>query len=343
MKNVFKNVSLYGLFILLAVAALTPSCKKNNDNNPVSAGLSPDSAAGGNLLTLTGSGLSDMRSIVFDNHNVPASFNPNFNTGSALIFRVPDTAYGGKQNIIFTNSAGKTLTVPFNVIALATISSASLYEFTTGTQLTLTGNNLDNVSKVVLSGTTAAATIVSKSRKTLVITMPAVPSATLYRTKLDVTNTSGTITTAQEFVSVDNAMQFYTDAFGAGISDWSWAASSQSTDFALMGTKSLKEGFSSGAWAALSFHADNAPIPASNYTFLTFWVKGGTASVQINIASENGGSTTTITVPPTVWTYFRLPVAGWINGVNVVRLNFQMQGPNGDSQTLYFDNVLFVK
>ncbi len=337
-----KILRISNLASLLAAVALLmlASCTKNGASAPTSNGISPDSAAGGAVLTVTGSGLANMRTIVFDKNNVPAAFNPTFNTDNAVLFRVPDTAYGGQQNIILTNADGKQLKIPFTVIALATVSSANIYEFSTGSQITLNGNNLDNVTTVLLHGSATTATIVNKSRKQLVITMP---STTLTRAKLDITNASGTITTQQEFISVDNALQFYTEGFGPGMQDWSWDNSSQSTDFAILGTHSLKEVYAAGNWAALSFHSDNA-IPASNYTYLTFWAKGGSADVQVNVQTENGGGTTTVTIPANVWTYFKLPIAGWINGVNVVRLDFQMQGPNGGvDQTIYYDDILFVK
>ena len=79
------------LYILAAVAVFT-SCTKKGSGTPTSNGIKPDSAASGVVLTLTGSGLANIRSVVFDKNNTPAALNPNFNTDNAVIFRVPDTA-----------------------------------------------------------------------------------------------------------------------------------------------------------------------------------------------------------------------------------------------------------
>jgi hypothetical protein len=340
MKKNFKTPSVNMMICLLAVVMALASCKKNNGApTPVSTGISPDSASGGSVLTLRGSGLSDMRSIVFDNHQVPSSFNPNFNTDGVLIFRVPDTAYGGPQHILFTNVGGKTLSIPFTVIALATVSQASLYEFSAGTQITLTGNNLDNVTNVVLHGTNDKAVIVSKTRKTLVITMPA---TSVTRARLDITNSSGTIVTNQEFVSVDNALQLFTENFGAGVYNWSWSSASISSDFSVLGTKSLKSVYSATGWQAVSLHC-SPTIDASQYTYYTFWIKGGTQDNQLDVKSENGGSTKTITVLANVWNYYKFPVSGFITGFPIERLDFQIHGPDNSNQTLYFDDILMVK
>jgi hypothetical protein len=347
MNSIINNQTRL-LFFGLFVSVMFFSCVKEVmppkvSDSPSANTLSPDSAAGGQVITLTGSGLADMRSIVFESHSVPASFNPNFNNDGAVIFTVPDTAYGGQQNITFTNSLGKSVTVSFKVIALPTITSASIYEFVNGTQITLTGNNLESVTKVLLAGSTDEATIVSATKSTLVISMP---SSSLNRAKLQITNASGTMVTSQEFVSVDNAYKFFTDDFGvnAGVAvdNWSWCGTAVSPDYAILGANSLKATYASGGWAGLSFHLAT-PISFSDYTFFTMWVKGGTGDVQMNITPDFS-LVKTITIPAGVWTYFKLPIAGWLNGVSGDRLTFQIQGPNGGvDENLYFDDILLVK
>src|SRR4051812_32450923 len=111
MKN-FKTSGIL-LSVLMAIVLVWTSCKKDDvtangeaSGSPQANKIKPDSAAAFDVLTLTGKGLGQITSIVFDNGNVPASFNPNFNTNEAVIFRVPDTANGGDQKIVFTNSKG---------------------------------------------------------------------------------------------------------------------------------------------------------------------------------------------------------------------------------------------
>jgi len=196
------------------------------------------------------------------------------------------------------------------------------------------------VTSVVLAGTSDAASIVSQTKKQLVISMPA---TSVYRAKLDITNSSGTSTTSQEFVSVDNNFAFFADDFGV-MQNWSWAsASGPSNAFAVTGTMSLFATYTKDNWQALSLHKDDPKIVASDYTYLTFWVKGGTADTQLDVNSENGGSTNTITVPANVWSYYKMPVLGFLNGVNIERLDFKMHGPDNSDQTIYFDNILLVK
>src|SRR3982074_755577 len=120
MKKIFFDKMQGLIFLFIAIVFIFPTCIKESDGspdvtagNPVSAGINPAEGAGGLVLTLKGSGLGDMRSIVFDKNNVPATFMSTLNTENAIVFRVPDTAFGGMQNIVFTNSKGNKLSVPF--------------------------------------------------------------------------------------------------------------------------------------------------------------------------------------------------------------------------------------
>jgi hypothetical protein len=348
MKNIpsIRILMLSTVLLVLTQWACTKDDKPMASDSPSANAIAPGSGPGGEVLTLTGSGLGDIRTIVFSNNSVPANLNPNFNTDAAVIFRVPDTAFGGPQKIILTNSLGKSVEVDFEVIALPTISSVSLNEFSEGTEITFTGNNLETVTSVIINGEGTPVTIVSFERKKLVIMMPA---SGLKKVKLDITNASGTITTNQEFYNVDQAFQFFTEDFGVTtggqVQSWSWCTLAISDEYAKLGSKSLKATYGAGAWQGMSLYSPQE-LTMSDYSFMTFWVKGGTADVQLNMSADNvvsgSGSTFTITIPADVWTYFRVPIAGWVNGVVCARMNFQMQGPDGSDQTVFFDNILLV-
>jgi len=357
----FNKTATSAFVVLIAGALLMVSCKKESGgtSNPTASQLDPGKGAGGDVLTLTGSDLAKVQSIVFDKGNVPASFNPNFNTAGAVIFRVPDTAIGGTQNIVFTNIDGKTLTVPFEVIALPKITSASNYDFVTGTQITLTGNNLENVSAVVLNGTTDAATIVSKSHKTLVIQMPATV-ATL--AKLKITNNYGTTVTSQEFASITNnfivfAEDFGAGAYAAGVQSWSFDCNAySSTDFAVLGAKSLRADYTKDGGGLSLFLGCNWATPNLTFSdffaakYLTFWARAVGSQMNITIVPDNpwsgndiwGAATATGSVsqvvPKDTWTYFKIP-AGSFSG-KYSRIDIKILGGTG---TIYYDDILFVQ
>jgi hypothetical protein len=360
---IMKKLFCYKYLFIVLVAALAlglQACKKDKDGrpdikagNPVAENLSPSTASGGTMLTLTGTGLGDMKKIVFDKDSVPVGFYPTLNTDNAIVFRVPDTVSGGAQNIVLTNSAGKTLLVPFTGLAFPSVSKVSNYDFVTGTELTLTGNNLETVSKVVLNGTTDEATVVSKSKKRLVIKMPA---TTVARAALNITNVTGTTLTTQEFVNLNQAYQIFTDDYGAGFGNASWGdAAFISTAEFKSGTKSLGKKYAKGNWHLIGIAASGPGIdqdPA--YKFLTVWVKGASRDYSLYITTDkttDGGwndfpEPNKINVPANVWTYFKIPLSTlnlWAKGTPFKQIGFRIQGPDAQDETFYIDDLLLVK
>jgi hypothetical protein len=308
--------------------------------------LSPDSAGGGTLLTLTGAGLGDMRSVVFDKNNAPATFYSTLNTSEAIIFRVPDTATRGDQNILLTNSAGKTLTVPFRVLPFATVSSAFPTDFEANTEITLNGNNLDVLSKVVLNGTSTEATILSKSLNKAVIRMPAGVAAD--KGTLVLTTTAGDKATTMEFVNVERAtLRIFTDSLVKPAESWSWGGTyTNSTDNIVTGSKSLKAAYDpAGTWGGLQIGmGTELPIPAGTRYF-TFWAKGADVEKKVTVNIKGNKNTTDhkteITVPANKWTYFKLENGSFIPNVNSISvIVFQIQN---EGKTIYYDNIMFIK
>lgn len=360
MQKLFFHKLTGWCMAILTIVVFFSSCEKDKDGTPgVKAGnmdsgtVSPAEAGGGELLTLTGSGLGDIRSIVFEKNNVPAPFTPTLNTETHLIFHVPDTAYGGSQNIIFTNSAGKSLSVPFSVLAFASVSNVSNYNFIEGVEITLTGNNLEDVSKVVFTGTAEEIAIVSKSRKTLVIKMPATQIA---RSTIDITNSTGKTTTTQEFINLDKALKIFTDGYGPDYGDNSWGdgAVISTTEFK-SGTKSVSKTYAKGNWHVFGF-ANWWPGTASDpaYKYFSFWIKGAAADHVLYITGDkkagggfgNSDQTSPVNVPAGVWTYFKIPLSSlnlWANGSPFNQIGFWIKGPDNQDEKFYLDDVILVK
>lgn len=344
------------LLVIVAFAMIfTTSCTKEVESaskpsaNPVAASTQPALASSNVLITVTGSGLGSIRSIVFSNGSIPAAFNPVLNTDQAILFRVPTEAIPGKQDIIVTNSDGVKLNIPFTVLGLPTITDVSNYNFTAGGQITLTGKNLDDVTKVVLNGTTTEVTVVSKTATQLVLKFPV---TSLNYAKLDITNAAGKVMTTQEFVNMSNAFQIFTDDYQNGFQDASWGdGGTKSTTVFKSGTASVGKKFASGNWHQFGFGWNN--ISNNNYKYLSFWVKGGTKdyNLWISSASSEGGFASfneyaKVAVPANVWTYYKIPIDQlqlWRTGTTFNQLGWRIQGPNGSDETIYLDDVIFIK
>jgi IPT/TIG domain len=342
-KIIFKIPYVNSMICIFAAMVMVISCTKKEHITPTIKTITPDSAAGNAIITLTGGGLSDIQSAVFDLGNVPVAFNPNFNTEGAVIFRVPPAANVGTQHIVFTNSSGYQFSVPFTVLAVPSLVSAFPTEWEAGNTITITGNYLQTASHVALVGSSDTGTIISATATQVVVKMPAssVPSA-----KLTIFNNAGSSTTTFSLINMDQQLKLYTDDYGLGMQDWSWDNSGKSTDFAVSGTSSLKEVFSAGGYQGMSFHNDNV-MNLSDYQYLSLWIKGGSADNTLKVFPDAvaGGSagSTNVSVPSGVWTHITISMSlTGFSGVSCQRFDFQITGPTVD-QTLYFDNVILVK
>jgi hypothetical protein len=345
MLKIFLNKALVLFALAVSLVFIISSCKKDSDGSPdynagtptAANGIKPDSGSGGTVLTLTGSGLGQMRSVVFSTGNVPAPFQSTLNTETNFVFRVPDTAFGGPQNITFTNSEGKTLVVPFRVLAYPVVSSAFPTDFEEGTLVTLKGSNLDDVSKVVIDGTTETATIISKTRSQMVIAMPL---SAVNRGKLRITNVTGVRVPDIEFVNVKKATTVFSDQLDNGFQNWGWGGSyDAAADALITGAKGLKAAFDpSGTWGGMQF--GGGAISLAGHKYFTFWAKG--ADIDKNVQFWlNWGNQKIITIPANKWTYFRYELATAYPGVtNVDNVTFQIHDAG---KTIYFDNIMFVK
>jgi hypothetical protein len=356
MKNIQKN--RYNILLLFFFAFLFFSCRKEVNSVikpsafPIGEKLFPVEGSENTLVTLTGLNLGSIKTIVFDKGNITAAFNPNFNTDKALLFRVPTDAQNGLQNIVITNTLDKSVTLPFKVLGYPVITSVSNYYFTTGTQITLTGKNLLDVSRIFFSGSsTLGPTIKSKTATEIVVEFPA---TTVSRTALDITNLTGTVTTSQEFISYDNNYAFFLDDYQNGQADASWGDVNISTTDFKSGLTSFGHKFSKGSYLQMGFGFGASDVVNDNYQYLSFWMKGGTIDLDIWIFTQQtiglyecyGQESNKILVPANVWTYFKIPVSKlklWNNGPAFNQIGWRLKGPDNADEKLYLDDVMLVK
>jgi len=358
MKKTINNSIALLPVLIIALALAFSSCQKDSDGspdvnpgNPVLTSVSPASAAGGEMVTVLGTGLGDLQAVIFETDSIPTYLNPTLNTETSVLFRVPADAFGGNQNIILINSEGKVLNVPFNVLAFPIVTTVSNYNFEAGHHITLTGNNLNDVTSVKLTGTSDAATIVSQSRKEMVIEMP---STTVTMMTLDITNVTGLTTTTQEFVCLPNNFVMYTDAWGSGaynsgVQSWSWGCSvSETSDDFKTGTKGLKVAYTDGGLSLFlgSDWADPMHVFTDWYTpsYISFWAKAVGSPATLTIASDSppwdgtysGAGEKVVDVPADVWTYFKFP-SSVITG-KYGRLNIKC----ALEKTVVFDDLIYI-
>lgn len=348
----FKRAALMLLVSSFFMAACTKEVDKPEaSENPQANALEVAEGSAGTVITVTGSNLAGIRTILFEKDSVSAVFNPVLNNDKAIVFRVPDDAAGGEQNIILTNSLNRQITIPYRVIALPTVTEVSNYNFVPGgPALTLKGNNLADVTSVLLEGSTVAATIVTQTKREMVITFP---ETSVNSAKLVITNATGPITTNQVFVNMNNAFKIFTDNYENGFENGSWGPAEISSEFFKSGSKAFKAGYNKGNWSADGFAYWNGLANMPEYTHLSFWVKGASANYTLYLTGDqraggygNSDKSIPLNIPANVWTYFKIPMSTikfWEKGAPMKQFGFWIEGPDAQDEAFYFDDVIFSK
>lgn len=346
-KNIYKILG-----IMLSVTLTLYSCDLEEggfdsaSDNPVIENTSPAEGESNTMITLLGTGMGDIRSVVFSTDSVEAVVNPTLNTDGSFLFRVPLDAIPGAQEIVFTNSLGVSFSTDFFVLGFPVVESASNYNFDAGDQITLTGKNLATVSEVTLAGSGEAATVISTTETTLTIEMPATTEKV---TGLTIVNESGAATPTIEFVNRSQQFLVFTDDYEQTFQDASWATSAISTDTYKSGSASISLVYPAGWWTLLGFGWDN--IQNQGFEYLSFWVYG-TAEHDLYVQSAASPSAwdtfdeyNKITPPANEWTYYKIPVDDlqlWANATEWNQFAFRIQGPDDADITYYFDDIMFI-
>jgi hypothetical protein len=331
----------------------------------------------GNYYVIEGSNLGTTITVSFN--GVSAYFNRALGTDNSIIVAVPsNTPYDGPQatdSLVVTTEHG-TAYYKFAIIPPPpTPSTYSDYDFWNGSEISLKGVGFAGVTSVGLTGTSATVTVLSQTDTTMVLQFP---SATINRGNLVFSYTSvgstETRTDGQELIDLDNAYNLFAFAnFQNGFGDWSWThppsgnpATGPTHSYGY--TQSFELVFPNGGWQMEGFGSGsttNQPI-FSTYKYYTFWIYGGVQTETVTLAADQlpyvwqqptVAGIFTITVPPGVWTYFKIPIgtgSGQIPFVNAAtaqanmnaagnnRVSWFIPGPNGVNETFYVDEVAFT-
>jgi len=309
----------------------------------------------GNLqqyYVIHGTNLGSATTISFN--GVSAYFNRALNSDNSLIVSIPittPTSGPAATNKLVVKTLYGSVTYNFTVLPPPpTILEYSTNDFTSGSTITLTGQGFGSVTSVALKTTGDVTTIVSQSDTVLVLKMP---TSTVTESQLVFNYTSNaktiTATSTVIFNDMDNAYVVFTDNYGAGWYSNSWGSTAISTTVAKTGTSSFAATYGKGGYSADGFAINSAGLPTANYTYLSFWIKGGieTYTLYLTADTRTGGffntdTSTPITVPAGVWTYFKLPLST-LSLSGSQHFGFWIAGPADQDETFYFDDVILIK
>ncbi len=137
----------------------------------------------------------------------------------------------------------------------------------------------------------------------------------------------------------------YTDSLQNGWTNWSWAVTSNSTQY-VHGGSAAALAVTAGAWEAAYFHHD--PLDARWFTNLVFWVHGGAGGGQRLLVKGvlSGAEQSATNLPPlsaTNWQQFTIPLTALgVAGASDFD-GFWIQDRSGGAQpTFYLDDITLI-
>lgn len=371
-----KFLGVFSL-ILLTLTTLLSSCEKDDPGTPTFSKGTPtisrvylldtiarykDSSIVGaepyKLLVIDGKNIGGVKKVFFNGYD--AAFNPTYNTDNSLIIRLPGEAPTGANvdNKLRLVTFQGEASFDFKIIAKPTIYETDKITFGADRgDITLKGKNFEDVSSVMFTGTKTEVTVVSKTKdkignETMTLRFP---TTNLSQVTLDITNTSGTITTkSMEFVNADNALVVFGEDFLQDYANNSWGDPLIiNSEQAFAGKKSLSKSYAGGNWhlAAFSNWWPSLEYNA-DFKYISFAIKGASVPIDLWIQSDASKigfgefeDKNKITVAANVWNYYKIPLADidfWSTGKVLKQFGWRVKGPD-KTQVLYFDDVMFIK
>lgn len=300
----------------------------------------PAKAKPGENITLKGEYMNWITEIRFEKDVVVTEFVSKSLT--ELVVTVPLAAQTGK--LIITTSGTEPLVIETEEVLELTLPSITKFlpnPIERGSNLTITGENLDLVEGISLKGlTTAITTFVSKTATEIVVTVP----ENVNKGKISVVSYSGIAVESNEsllFVGdlpdlAPLAYAMYIDKLENNWQNWGWSATVK-----FDGSTNVRDGNNSmevtytGNWGALKFA--NASVATAAYSEITFSLFGspGTGGKKIDVKA-NGAGGYQLTIEEGKWVEYKLTKAQLGNPATINDLTFQNQEWTG---LVYIDHV----
>ncbi len=312
---------------------------------PVTITSVPAQARPGDNITITGTNMTWIKEVWFTNNVVVRDTNFVSRSMSQIVVKVPMTAQTGP--LTFNTGGTKPLSIPSDsdlVVTLPAISDFSPNPVARGSNLTITGTNLDLVMGILFKGVTdTVKSFVSQSSTQIVVNVPQATNhgaITLLPYSLVPVVSTSILTLVGDLPTLPPlGYVFYDDQLENNCQNWGWGTTAvdfSNTDNVRDGLDAIKITYA-GSWGAVKFA--NLSVASANYTMLEFSLYGGTGTggKTINIA-VNGGSSYQITVTEGQWTDFALPLTDFGNPVptTITDVMFQETGWGG---VIYMDRV----
>lgn len=311
---------------------------------PVAITSVTEEARPGSNITVTGNYLNWVTGVMFANDTVAEYVSQTMNE---LVLQVPMDAQTGK--LVFLTGGTEPLAIETEaelVVTLPSLTDIAPNPVERGSNLTITGENLDLTMGVLFNGMTEPVTeFVSVSPTELVVVVPAEAGKGV----VTLVAHSGVQVASEESMQLIGDLPplaplpyaLYDDARKEGWGDWGWGGPSvwDSAERVRQGDKAAKKTYD-GSYDAIRMHND-AALSTAEYTDFVFSAYGGpgTDGKNINIViNENYDGAYQFPVVEGEWTTYAIPLSDLGSPATIGDVIFQSAGWAG---VVHYDHIGF--
>ena len=309
---------------------------------PVAISFSPNPVKHNTNLTITGTNLDLAKQVLFTGASKPATSFVS-QTATQLVVKVDSATVKGKITLVAASGASTVSTTDLDV-AMPTISTMLPSPVAPGSNVTITGTNLDLVKNVSFTGVINAVTsFVSQSATQLVVIVPT--GSVTGKITLGIINTGQTVKSANDLPIIGSSVPpiiIYDDAVTSAWNGWiggGWGGTKDlnNTSPVRSGSKSCAINYV-GDWG-VPLQLGGATILLGGYTSLKVSIYGGAGSngKNVNVGfNEQDGKT--ITIVEGQWTDFTIPLSQ-ISATSTLTHLYIKKFTAGSDFTIYVDNL----
>jgi hypothetical protein len=312
---------------------------------PVVTSFAPTSARHTGTITITGTDLDLVKSIVFGGDNSVAVFESQ--SATEIVVTVPAGALKGKLTLKQTPPVdvvtGQELTIILPIGTGITPKPAI-----PGTDnITITGTDLDLVKELTLptSGVLPSTSFISQSATQIVFALPVGTKSggVIYTTIHDYTSNLGVTIVVPAPGPPPLVIAMFDEAPAPGGGNWSWNAASQdqaSTEQFYSGDVSWKFETTNGGGVSVG---GMTPIDATGQEVFAFSIFGGPGTDGMAVAAilnDNWGDYNSVTLEEGKWTSYQIPLTQYptTDLAAIVRFALKVEST---SSLIYIDRVGF--
>lgn len=285
---------------------------------PVATSLAPNPILHQTDLTITGTDLDLAKKIIFTGVSTPVtSFISQ--TATQLVLKVPAGTKKGKIKLVAASEVSTDSPTDLDLI-LPSVATMTPNPVDPGTDLTITGTNLDLVTSITFENAAPVTSFVSQTATQIVVTVPM--GILRGNITLGVLNSTVTVQSADVLEVLGSApppvvaLPFYNDAVTSNWTSTGWigggwggAADYNNTSPVREGTKSIKIDYVGGYGSPLQLGGANIDMtPYTTFKLSVYGAPGsGGKTVTVGINGTNGQFN--FNVVEGVWTDYAIPIS----------------------------------